>query len=172
MGVYKYIAKLWKQPGKNLGQLYKDRLIEWRKQPSTIRIERPTRLDRARALGYKAKQGFVLIRQKVSGGGHSRSHIHRKGRRSSHYHLKMTLIKNYQQIAEQRAARKYPNCEVLNSYWLAKDPIYYWYEIILVDKSHPVILSDKKISWIAQPQHKKQVFRGLTSASVKSRIKK
>lgn len=157
---------------KNLGQLYKDRLIEWRKQDSTVKIERPTRLDRARSLGYKAKQGFIIIRQRVKRGGHRRSHIHRKGRRSKHYHLKMTLIKNYQEISEQRAAGKYPNCEVLNSYWVAKDPIYYWYEIILVDKSHPVILADKRISWIANPQHKRRVFRGLTSSSKKSRIKK
>jgi len=171
MGAYKYITKLWKQPIKNLGQLYKDRLIEWRKQPSTVRVEKPTRLDRARSLGYRAKQGIIVVRQKVPRGGHRRSHIHRKGRRSKHYHLRLTLIKNYQQIAEERAVRKYPNCEVLNSYWLAKDPLYYWYEIIMVDKSNPSILSDKTISWIAQPQHKRRVFRGLTSSSTKSRIK-
>ncbi len=172
MGAYKYIRQLWKQPKKNLGSLYKERLIAWRREPVTLRLKRPTRLDRARSLGYKAKQGFIIVRQRVGRGGHKRSHIGRKGRKSKRYHLKLTLIKNYQQIAEQRTARNYPNCEVLNSYWVGKDEMHYWYEIVLVDKSHPVILADKNISWIAQPQHTGRVFRGLTSSAGKSRIKK
>ncbi len=172
MGVYKYIRQLWNQPKENLGELYKERIREWRKQPATVRLERPTRLDRARSLGYRAKQGFIIVRQRVRRGGHRRTHVGRKGRRSKRYHLRMTLIKNYQQIAEERAAKKYPNCEVLNSYWVGKDPLYYWYEVILVDKSHPAILSDKTISWITEPQHTRRVFRGLTSAGRKSRIKK
>ena len=51
---------------------------------------------------------------------------------------------NYQWICEQRAARKFPNLEVLNSYYLAKDGKHIWYEIILVDPQHPVIKADKK----------------------------
>ena len=81
----------------------------------------------------------------------------------------MVLGRSYQTIAEIRAAKKYPNCEVLNSYWVAQDGLYYWHEIILVDRAAPEILADKNISWIADKQHKGRVFRGLTSSSRKSR---
>ena len=67
---YKYIAEEWAQPEKSfVEELMRERLVQWRKQPSTLRIEHPTRLDRARKLGYKAKQGFVVARTKVRRGG-------------------------------------------------------------------------------------------------------
>ncbi len=168
MGMYKYVRELWKQPKSNLGSLWSERLIAWRREPVTVRIKRPTRIDRARSLGYKAKPGFIVVRQRVSRGGHRRPQI-KKGRRPKHNRQKMVLAKNYQQISEERAAKKFQNCEVLNSYFVAKDGKYYWHEIILVDKAHPVILKDKKISWIANPQHKRRVTRGLTAAGKRSR---
>jgi len=170
MSMYKYVRKLWKKPKANLSELWTKRLIQWRQEPSTVRIERPTRIDRARSLGYKAKQGFLIIRQRIPRGGHMRpKKIMLGGRRPKHMRRRMTLEKSYQQIAEERANIKYPNCEVLNSYWVAKDGKYYWYEVILVDKSHPSILADPDISWIAEKQHKGRVYRGLTSAGRKSR---
>ena len=45
-----------------------ERRIQWRKEENFLRIERPTRLDRARALGYKAKQGYVVVRARVRKG--------------------------------------------------------------------------------------------------------
>jgi len=45
----------------------------------------------------------------------------------------------------------------------------YWFEVILVDKAHPSIKADKRISWIAEKQHTGRVYRGLTSSSRKSR---
>ena len=66
---YKYIAEEWSAPEKSfVEELMRERLVQWRKQPSTMRIEHPTRLDRARKLGYKAKQGFVMARTKVRRG--------------------------------------------------------------------------------------------------------
>jgi len=168
MGMYKYIRETWKKPKQNLGDIWKERLIKWRQEPVTIRIERPTRLDRARSLGYRAKQGFVSVRQRVIRGGRQRPKI-RKGRRSKHFGRKKIVGKSYQWIAEERAAKKYQNCEVLNSYYVAKDGRYYWFEIILVDKAHPQILADKNLKWIAEKQHKGRVYRGLTSAGKRSR---
>ncbi|MCW3981663.1 MAG: 50S ribosomal protein L15e, partial [Candidatus Bathyarchaeota archaeon] len=56
MMAYKYISKAWEKPDASfVKELMWQRLIKWRKQPSTLRIERPTRLDKARTLGYKAK---------------------------------------------------------------------------------------------------------------------
>ena len=69
----------------------------------------------------------------------------------------------------KRATRKYPNLEVLNSYMLAEDGQHKWFEVILLDKSHPAIKKDKDVKWIAQPQHRKRALRGMTSAGKKSR---
>jgi large subunit ribosomal protein L15e len=168
MGMYKYIRQNWNKPDEKMIEVYKKRLVEWRKQPVTLRIERPTRLDRARALGYKAKQGYVLIRQRVERGGRKRENI-RGGRRPKHNRQLKILSMNYQHVAERRAAEKHINCEVLNSYFVGKDEHSFWYEIILVDKNHPSILADDRINWIANPKNTGRVFRGLTSAARKSR---
>ena len=61
MGLYKYIKEIWKKPKKNMPDLWRERLIKWRREPVTVRIEKPTRLDKARSLGYKAIKGFVII---------------------------------------------------------------------------------------------------------------
>jgi len=168
MGTYQHIRELWKNPKQNLGDVWKQRLILWRRADSTVRIERPTRLDRARALGYKAIQGFVIVRQRVIRGGRQRPKI-RHGRRSKHFGQRKDVDKSYQQVSEERAAKKYPNCEVLNSYYVGEDGRYYWFEIILVDKAHPRILADKNLNWISRSKHTRRVFRGLTSAGKKSR---
>jgi len=76
---------------------------------------------------------------------------------------------NYQWVAEIRAQKKFPNLEVLNSYKLAKDGKYYFFEVILVDYSRPEIKNDKTISWICNKENQGRVYRGLTSAAKKSR---
>ncbi|MFH1683209.1 MAG: 50S ribosomal protein L15e [Candidatus Woesearchaeota archaeon] len=168
MGLYKQVRELWKKPKENLGGLWKERLIAWRREESTTKIDRPTRIDRARSLGYKAKQGYIMVRQRVPRGGHQRD-FHGEGRRSAHYGRRMALRKNYQLICEERAQRKFKNLAVLNSYWVAKDGKYYWYEVILVDPSHPVIESDPKINWICDKKNWTRVFHGKTSAGRKTR---
>lgn len=168
MGLYKYLHKTWKVPKEHDMKLWHERLIAWRREPATIRIERPTKLARARSLGYKAKQGILVVRQRVPRGGHRRP-MRRKARTSKHRSVKMVLRKSYQQVAEERASRHFPNCEVLNSYWVAQDGIYYWYEIIFVDKAHPEILADKNLRWIAEKQHTRRAYRGLTEAARRSR---
>lgn len=168
MSLYKYVRGLWKNPKKNLKGIWSKRLIEWRKEPVTIRIERPTRIDAARSLGYKAKQGYLIVRQRLNRGGKKRPDI-KKGRTPKHSRQRKVLSKNYQQIAEERANKKYKNCEVLNSYYAGKDGKHFWYEVILVDKMHPSIIADKRISWISEKKHTGRAFRGLTSAGRRSR---
>ena len=43
--------------------------IEFRKGRSIERIEKPTKIHRARTLGYKAKQGYVMVRARIRKGG-------------------------------------------------------------------------------------------------------
>ncbi|MHC1610069.1 MAG: 50S ribosomal protein L15e [Candidatus Methanospirareceae archaeon] len=167
---YSYIREAWKRPKESyVGEFRRLRLKEWRKEPAVIRLERPTRLDRARSLGYKAKHGIIVVRAKVRRGG-LRKRRPKRGRRPKRMGVhKITPGKSLQRIAEERAARKYPNMEVLNSYWVAEDGKRRWYEIILVDPANPEIKSDKTLNWICDPSHKGRVFRGKTSAGQKGR---
>ena len=166
--MYQYIREIWKNPKENLGDIWQKRILQCKGQDATVRVERPTRIDRARSLGYKAKQGYLVVRQRVIRGGRQRPTI-RHGRRSKHFGRRKDVDKNYQSITEERAAKKYVNCEVLNSYYAGEDGKYFWYEVILVDRSHPQILSDPRINWIFRSKHTGRVFRGLTSAAKKSR---
>ena len=166
MGMYKYVRELWKKPKENLGDLWQNRLILWRREPATVRIERPTRIDRARSLGYKAKPGYIVVRQRVIRGGRQRPQI-RGGRRPKHSGRRKDLKMNYQWVAEIRAQSKFNNCTVLNSYYVGQDGQHYWYEVILVDRAHPSIMADPRISWISAARGRVQ--RGLTSAGRKSR---
>ena len=168
MGMYQYVRKLWKKPKANMPELFRERLIEWRKQTSCTRIDKPTRIDRARSLGYKAKQGYVMVRQRVARGGHKRPQL-KGGRRPKRYTMRLTLSKSYQVNAEERAQKKFTNLVLLNSYWVAQDGKYYWYEAILVDPDHPVIKKDPKMKWLQDGSNKGRAFTGKTSAAKKSR---
>jgi large subunit ribosomal protein L15e len=163
--MYKYLQKAWKKPSK---ELLRSRLIEWRKEPSVLRLEHPTRLDRARNLGYKSKQGIIIARVKVLRGGRQRPLI-KKGRKPRKRRRKLILFQNYRTVSEKRAAKHFKNLEVLNSYFIAKDGKHAWHEVILVDPSHPRIKSDKQLNWIGKGANKRRVTRGLTSSSKKSR---
>lgn len=162
---YKYVAKAWKKPEASfVKDLMWQRVIDWRRQPTIIRVEKPTRLDRARKLGYKAKQGFVIARVRVKRGGLKRTRP-KAGRRQKRMGVKKYKpAKSLRLIAEERAARKFPNLEVLNSYWVWEDGRNKWFEVVMVDPSHPVIRSDKDVGWICEDVHRGRVFRGLTSA--------
>jgi len=170
---YKYLADAWKIPDQSyIEEIMRQRVIEWRKQPTVVRIDKPTRLDRARKLGYKAKQGFVVVRVRVRRGG-LRKPRPRSGRRPKRMGVaKYKPAKSLRLIAEERAARKYPNLEVLNSYWVWEDGRYKWFEVIMVDKS---ILSrqhkkTKELENLLNLASKRgRVFRGLTSAGKKVR---
>jgi large subunit ribosomal protein L15e len=169
--MYHYLRELWKQryDDPELQRLWKQRIMEWRRQPTVVRIDKPTRLDRARALGYKAKPGVIVVRVRVRKGGLNRPRP-RKGRRPKRMGVYgYAPAKSTRLIAEERAARKYPNLEVLNSYYVAEDGEYKWYEVILVDPHHPAICKDEDLGWICEKQHRRRVFRGLTSAGKKMR---
>ena len=167
MGYQKYLKQAWKTPKASFGaQAWRDFLVKLRGEPTILRVEHPTRLDRAHSLGYKAKEGFVVVRTRVTRGGRKKPKPGH-GRKPKRYGRFATARKSEQLMAEEYANKHYPNCEVLNSYWLAQDGNYKWFEVILVDRANPVIKADKKISWIAE--HRGRVYRGLTAAGRESR---
>ena len=132
---------LWKENSPDV----RERIIDWRKDDAITRIERPSRIQRARRLGYKAKQGIIMIRMRVGTGGMRRQRP-RGGRRPKH--LGVTRIKadvSMKQVAERRVLERYPNMKLLGSYFVYKDGMHYWFEIILADPSHPRISKDKEL---------------------------
>ena len=168
--MYHFMGEAWKHPSEGvMRDLMWQRLVDWRKQGTFVRVDKPLRLDRARALGYKAKPGFVIVRAKVRKGG-LRKHRIKKGRRPKRKGiLKITMRKNIQRIAEERTSKRYPNLEVLASYWVGEDGRHKWFEIMMVDPHHPVIMSDPQLNWICSPKHGDRAGRGLTPAGKKGR---
>jgi len=144
MGLLKY-AKLI---NKIMKDEIKKRLIEWRRQPTVIKLEKPTKIWKARMLGYKAKQGIIVVRVRVRKGKFERERP-RSGRRPKRMGTtRLTIKKSLRLIAEEKAQRKFPNMEVLNSYYVAEDGKYKWYEVILVDPFSSSLKRDKDLGWI------------------------
>jgi large subunit ribosomal protein L15e len=143
--MYKYVAETWQNALKEKNPTIKSRLVSWRKGRRVVRLEHPTRLDRARKVGYKAKQGFIVVRVRISRGG---IRIKRPvaGRRSKH--LGVLRIKG--ELAEAdvvagRARERYPNMKVLGSYFLMEDGLFRWFEAVLVDTSHPSVKASREL---------------------------
>jgi len=137
--------QLWLQMVKDNTQQLRDRATIWRKQNAMIRIHKPTRIQRARRLGYKAKQGIVVDRMRVGTGG-MRKQRPVAGRRPKH--LGVVRIKadvSMKEVAEHRVLKRYPNMKLLGSYFLYKDGMHYWFEVILADPSHARISKDKEL---------------------------
>lgn len=154
----------------NYKKIYTQRLIGYRHLKGTVvKLDKPTNIARARELGYKAKQGIIVVLTKVrKGSGLIRRPT--KGRRPKRMGVnKVTRRISIQRIAENKAADKFVNMEVLNSYLVGEDGQHKYYEVILVDPSHPRIITDKDLHWICDPQHKGRSYKGTTSAGKKNR---
>ncbi len=164
-GMYHYLGEAWK---KHDPKALRESMMQWRRENAVVHVEKPLRLDKARILGYKAKKGFVVVRVRLLRGGRKREKVNAR-RRTKRKTIRKTLKVNYRWIAEMRAALKFTSLEVLNSYWIGKDGMHYFFEVILVDPERPEIQHDRKINWICRPEHRGRVFRGLTSAGKKSR---
>ncbi|MBI1973887.1 50S ribosomal protein L15e [Candidatus Micrarchaeota archaeon] len=171
MGAYKYIQETFQKQhsgeDKELFHGYKQKLVQWRKEGAATRVEHPTNPARAHNLGYKAKQGFLVVRARIRRGGRQKLRPVRGRKPSKQGVTKYKPHKSLQLIAEERVARHYPNMEVLNSYWVGEDGQHKFFEVILVDPQHPAIRSDADVSWVLG--QRRRVHRGLTSAGKKHR---
>jgi large subunit ribosomal protein L15e len=143
--MYRQISKEWRSLVKSSASVFKQRAISWRRGDTIVRIKRPTRLDRAKALGYKAKQGIVVVRIKISRGG-MRQKRPTSGRRPKH--MGTVKIKGHfssQDTAERRVLEKYPNAMLLGSYPVYQDGRFIWHEVILADLHHPSLQASYEI---------------------------
>ena len=173
-GLYQHVRETWNNPKATQShQQRQDRMVQWRREPVNCRIEKPTRIDAARRLGYKAKQGVIMVRTRVRRGGLRKGKIHMKRKPSKAGIKKITMAKNTQRMAEERVARHFPNLEVLNSYWVGQDGKHKFYEVIMIDTHHPAIIKDKQLGVFCGANgnnaHRGRAYRGKTSAGKRGR---
>eukprot|EP00898_Chlorokybus_atmophyticus_P005245 jgi/Chlat1/5721/Chrsp38S05556 len=167
MGAYKYVEELWKRKQSDVMRfLMRVRCWEYRHLPSVVRVSRPSRPDKARRLGYKAKQGLVIYRVRIRRGGRKRpvSKGIVYGKPKSQGITQLKAQRNHRSVAEERAGRRCGGLRVLNSYWVNQDSTFKYYEVILVDPHHNAVRKDPRLNWICNPVHKHRELRGLTSA--------
>merc|ERR1712022_49424 len=167
LGAYKYLREMWNRKQSDvLRFLQRTRAWEFRQIPTVHRATKPTRPDKARRLGYKAKQGVCIYRVRVRRGGRKRpvhkGQVYGKPRNAGISALKAR--RSLRSVAEERCARRCGNLRVLNSYWVNQDATYKYFEIIMVDPSHKAVRRDPRMNWICAPTHKHRELRGVTSA--------
>ena len=172
MGAYKYLQELWrKKQSVVLRFVLRVRCWEYRQLPVLHRASKPSRLDKARAVGYKAKQGYAIYRIRIRRGGRKRAV--RKGivygKPVNQGVRKLKKIRSHRSVAEEKVGRRCSNMRVLNSYWVGQDAVYKFYEVIVVDPAHTAIKKDPRINWIVSEKHNKRELRGLTSAGKRYR---
>lgn len=112
----------------------KEILQDVRKQPIIKRVDNPTKITRAKSVGYKAKQGYIVVRVRVGKGDFRRprpNHARRPSKSGIYYKLAVSK----EQIARNRASKVFKNMEVVGSYFLVEDGKSKWFEVILVDKT-------------------------------------
>ena len=160
---YAHIRDTWE----NADKIYmRERAREWKTDPTISRIEKPSKPGRARSLGYKAKQGYIIVRVRIRKSGRKRRTI-RKGRKPTNVGI-VNFTTSMSKQSERRTMNKFPNMEVLNSYNVGSDGRSHYFEVILVDPSHTSVLADRKINWISRKRGR--AYRGITGAMKRNRI--
>lgn len=167
-GFYDYMSQAWRNPSESDIADLRNKMIAWRAGNRITKLEKPTRLDKARRLGYKAKKGVLVYRVVIERGGRQKPRPTTK-RRSKRFSVMKILKMSYQWVAEQRFQKEFRNLEVLNSYLIGKDGRHYFYEVIALDRNAPEIKADPQYNWINNSANQFRALRGLTSAAKKSR---
>jgi large subunit ribosomal protein L15e len=140
--MYSEVSKTWQEIFHEKAGEIRARAVQLRREPAVMRLERPSRIDRARSVGYKAKEGVVVVRARVSRGGMRRQRPV-SGRRPKHMGvLKIKSRVSAQDVAERRVSERFPNLKVMGSYPIWKDGRFAWYECVLIDPMHPAIKND------------------------------
>ena len=122
-GAFKYLQEIWrKKQSDTVRFLLRVRCWEYRQLPVIHRASKPSRPDKARNLGYKAKQGYVIYRVRVRRGSRkkqvSKGINFGKPRNCGINQHKWR--RNLRSKAEERVGRACGGLRVLNSYWIAQ----------------------------------------------------
>ena len=134
---YSYMDEAWHKRTPEFKDWLRRSAMTWRREPVVKRIDLPTKLVTARRLGYKAKPGIVMVRVRIRRGGARKPRPVSGRRQKAMGNIKFTRSLSLKTIAERRAARRYPNMTIRNSYDLYSDGVSHWYEVILYDQQRP-----------------------------------
>lgn len=94
-----YVEELWKKKQSDvLRFLLRVRCWEYRQLPGMVRLTRPSRPDKARRMGFKAKQGYVVYRVRVRRGGRKKP-VH-KVRLLALLSTTETVLKKYSSVID------------------------------------------------------------------------
>ncbi|XP_045125448.1 uncharacterized protein LOC123512860 [Portunus trituberculatus] len=107
MGAYKYMQEIYRKKQSDVMRfLLRVRAWQYRHLNKLHRAPRPTRPEKARRLGYKAKQGFVIYRIRIRRGGRKRPVPKGAtyGKPKSHGVNQLKPTRNLQSLAEVGAA--------------------------------------------------------------------
>uniref|UniRef100_A0A0E0PWW7 Ribosomal protein L15 n=1 Tax=Oryza rufipogon TaxID=4529 RepID=A0A0E0PWW7_ORYRU len=158
MGAYRCVSELWRRKQSDV-MTFVQRVRCWdhRRQPA---IGRPTRPDKARRLGDKAKQGYVVLPCPSRRGGRKRP-VPKGIVYSKPKHQGITQLKfqrNKRSVAE----------ELLGASWVdsgCSPPTGSSLWMLLTAPS----ATTPRINWLCKPVHKHGELHGLTSAGNKYR---
>merc|ERR1711937_1002453 len=142
MGAYKYQQEMWRKKQSDVMRyILRIRTWQYRHQTAIERCQKPTRPEKARQLGYKAKQGYCVYRIRVRRG--CRKRLAPKGatygKPVNEGINQLKFQRRLQSVAEERAGKALGGLRVLNSYWVAQDSTYKYFEVIMLDPEHKVI---------------------------------
>ena len=178
MGALKYVEEIQKKKQSDILRfLLRVRCWEYRSLNVIHRASRPSRPDKARRLGYKAKQGYVIYRIRVRRGNRKKPVAKGAtyGKPTNQGVNQLKYQRSLRSTAEERVGRRCANLRVLSgsspptfsegiggsnehwsadSYWVNQDATYKYFEVILVDPQHKAIRRDARINWIVKPVHK------------------
>ena len=167
MGAYKYIEELYKKKQTDvLRFVLRIRAWEYRQLNVIHRASRPSRPDRARRLGYEAKQrmSFSVF---VSVVEVARSQVRKgqvMGKPATHGVNQLKPTRSSVALLKSVVGRKCPNLRVLNSYWVeAKTPPSNTLKSSSSTPPHKAIRRDPRYNWICAATMKHRESRGLTS---------
>ncbi len=129
MSLYNYVRKAFVQSFKTRNEALKKRIEHWRKTPSVVRVLKPLNPLRARALGYKATQDYIVVRSRIAK-GKRRKRRPDLGRKPGKNRKTEPPGLPLQELAQRRAAKHFLNLTPINSYFVGEDGQYKFYEVI------------------------------------------
>eukprot|EP00913_Durusdinium_trenchii_P005713 g5331.t1 len=168
MGAYKYLEEMWRKKQSDVMRfLARMRNWEFRQLPAVHRCSRPTRPDKARKVGYKAKQGYCIYRVRVKRGDRKKRVAKGivYGKPVNQGINKWKAVRNLRSIAEERVGRKCGSLRVLNSYWVAQAGR----SVEKLQKNRFLFGVIETLPRICKPVMKHRELRGVTAAGRKAR---
>ena len=108
----------------------KARLVAWHREPTVMRVDGPTNLPRAHALGYKATKQYIVVRVRISKGKRARRKAD-LGRKPGKNRKEVNPGRPLDYYAAGKAARKFTNLQVAGAYFVGQSGTEKYFEVIM-----------------------------------------